>query len=244
MAWRSPSFRTRTTIQQFLAAFCSSCSGLRSRIATRFAASRKYGLPHLLQRTSRRLTDTVSTRSTTCSTTTRTAPAAGCRALHARRRAERPRLLGRAPGERRRGRANRVRGERLRYYVPDLAGGLYDERLLALEFIKGQIVYQRSAGDGAYFARPYKIEDGAVHVPPGPARRAAPSVLPGDALKLGASRECVRLDYRSIIGWTRTSTSQPTAPARWPPGVPRRRPCGPNASMSTSLQPLMTAPCR
>ena len=39
---------------------------------------------------------------------------------------------------------------------------------------------------GAYFARPYKIEDGAVHVPPGPEHeRAAPSVLPGDALKLG-----------------------------------------------------------
>ena len=55
-----------------------------------------------------------------------------------------------------------------------------------LKFIKGQIVYQRSAGDGAYFARPYKIEDGAVHVPPGPEHeRAAPSVLPGDALKLG-----------------------------------------------------------
>ena len=54
------------------------------------------------------------------------------------------------------------------------------------KFIKGQIVYQRSAGDGAYFARPYKIEDGAVHVPPGPEHeRAAPSVLPGDALKLG-----------------------------------------------------------
>ena len=54
------------------------------------------------------------------------------------------------------------------------------------KYVKGQIVYQRSAGDGAYFARPYKIEDGAVHVPPGPEHeRAAPSVLPGDALKLG-----------------------------------------------------------
>ena len=40
------------------------------------------------------------------------------------------------------------------------------------KFIKGQIVYQRSAGDGAYFARPYRIEDGAVDVPPGPAARA------------------------------------------------------------------------
>ena len=54
------------------------------------------------------------------------------------------------------------------------------------KFIKGQIVYQRSAGDGAYFARPYRIEDGVVDVPPGPEHeRAAPSVLPGDALKLG-----------------------------------------------------------
>ena len=54
------------------------------------------------------------------------------------------------------------------------------------KYVKGQIVYQRSAGDGAYFARPYRIEDGVVDVPPGPAHeRAAPSVLPGDALKLG-----------------------------------------------------------
>ena len=44
----------------------------------------------------------------------------------------------------------------------------------------------REYGDGAYFARPYRIEDGVVDVPPGPEHeRAAPSVLPGDALKLG-----------------------------------------------------------
>ena len=54
------------------------------------------------------------------------------------------------------------------------------------KFIKGQIVYQRSPGDGAYFARPYKIEDGTVTVPAGEHfEKAAASVLPGDELKLG-----------------------------------------------------------
>ena len=72
------------------------------------------------------------------------------------------------------------------YYAPDLAGGLHDERLLALEVHQGPDRVPAGVGDGAYFARPYRIEDGVVDVPPGPVHeRAAPSVLPGDALKLG-----------------------------------------------------------
>ena len=59
------------------------------------------------------------------------------RALHARRRAERPHLLGRAPRERRRGARRRVRGERLRYYVHLIWRGTLHARLLALEVHQG-----------------------------------------------------------------------------------------------------------
>ena len=58
---------------------------------------------------------------------------------------------------------------------------------LGKKFMKGKLVYQKGE-EAAYFARPFRFQDGLLIVPPGAAlEEALAAVLATDKLKLGCN---------------------------------------------------------
>jgi len=54
------------------------------------------------------------------------------------------------------------------------------------KFMKGKLIYQKTAGHAPYFARPFKFVDGLLLVPPGDALEdPLDAVMPPDRIKLG-----------------------------------------------------------